>query len=439
MSETSSVRMADSKSAKKRKAKTNFANAPPAETSNEGQVKVNGTSTEDDGGSPYLKELQKQIRNVTKKLTAISKTKTTIAETGEADLDTLVRTKKILPEQRSQIEREPQLQQQLKDYETRQKVFLEFSQDLEARYEKEKDALKEAHEAEIEKLKEEGTQTSTKDSETKVREALQITCQFLHAAAFQRQKEDVDQVESDAYEAVLFHLYQGNSTAINTLSNVVAGTDDKITNNTGEELDYTFGQLKTSAMSTTVDEAEPQETTEPAVEEPTTEEPASDPTIANAGLTELEDTATVPTSEEEPPSAAPDQASIAEPGNAVAESSWNPEASMTETQTGEDWVQVPRDPAETETGAPPAMQQSTSNWADEAGAAAEESGPTPVTENDGFSEVKRERGGRGRGGRGRGFDGRGRGRGGRGEFRGRGGGRGRGGPRGGAPQAAQAS
>lgn len=212
---------------------------------------------------------------------------------------------------------------------------------------------------------------------------------------------------------------------------MVEGTDEKIANQTGDQLDYTFAQLKASAMSTSVEDPEPQETVEPAIEEP-----ASDPTIANAGLTELEDTATIPApaTEDEPPSAAPGQASIAEPGNAVAESSWNPEASMTtdNTQTGEDWVQVPRDPAETETGAPPAMQQSTSNWADEAGAAAEESGPTPVTENDGFSEVRRDRGGRGRGGRGRG-DGRGRGRG-RGEFRGRGS-RGRGAPRGSAPQA----
>ena len=56
MSETSSVRMADTKSAKKRKAKAPSATPPPAETSTE--VKVNGHA-EDDGDSPYVKELQK--------------------------------------------------------------------------------------------------------------------------------------------------------------------------------------------------------------------------------------------------------------------------------------------------------------------------------------------------------------------------------------------
>jgi len=48
--------MADNKSAKKRKAKTTSATPPPPEASTE--VKVNG-HTEDEGESPYLKELQK--------------------------------------------------------------------------------------------------------------------------------------------------------------------------------------------------------------------------------------------------------------------------------------------------------------------------------------------------------------------------------------------
>jgi len=61
MSETSSVRMADNKSAKKRKAKPASATPPPAETSAE--AKVNG-HTESDGDSPYLKELQKYVARI---------------------------------------------------------------------------------------------------------------------------------------------------------------------------------------------------------------------------------------------------------------------------------------------------------------------------------------------------------------------------------------
>lgn len=132
-------------------------------------------------------------------------------------------------------------------------------------------------------------------------------------------------------------------------------------------------------------------------------EAVSDPTIANAGLTELQDTtisATVdgssfatsaPAQSEEPVAAAPSQGLVNDAANEVAESSWEPQ---------------------------------TSSWAEDV-----PTGPEPTPGNDGFEQVVHHQrqnsvrgGGRGRGGRGRG-DGS-RGRGGRGEFKGRGRGRG---------------
>ena len=314
------------------------------------------------------------------------------------------------------------------------KVIEDLQQEFEAKFTQDKQKLQNDHEAEIERVKEEHGKTSTTNAESKVREALQITCSFLNDAAAQRQREDVGDVESQAYEAVLFGLYQGNANAVETILKVVKGSTEKIEDPSGNELDYTFDQIKSKALAAAAiwagDDEEQSETANA--------EPETDPTIANATLTELEDTTAMKTmSEQAQETVAPEQSSTtAEAANAVAESSWNPEASITSNATGaEDWVQVPRDPAETETGsAAPAVQTSTSNWADEAGAAAEEQGfTTPTNENDGFSEVRRERGGRG--GRGRGgsrgeYRGRGRGR---GEFRGRGG-RGRG-QRGGAPTA----
>jgi hypothetical protein len=130
-------------------------------------------------------------------------------------------------------------------------------------------------------------------------------------------------------------------------------------------------------------------------------EPSSDPTIANAGLTELQDTtvaATVdgtsfadgaPAHSDEPISVAPSQGLVDDGANQVAESSWEPQ---------------------------------TSSWAEDV-----PTGPVPTAGNDGFEQVVHHqrqnsvRGGRGRG-RGRG-DGS-RGRGGRGEFKGKGRGRG---------------
>lgn len=349
-----------------------------------------------------------------------------------------MKQKKINADQRAQLSKKPQLEAQLAQLEEQQKNYTELTADLELRFEKEKASLAEAHEAEIEKLKEENNQSSSTTATSKVKDALHVTCQFLHAAAYQRQRDDVEESEKQAYEAVLFHLYQGNSTALETLTKVVEGQEDKVVEPSGDVLDFTYAQLKVSALSTlnSADQAAP-DADVVSEDAPAIAEPESDPTVTHATLTELEDTTNVvvPSTEESiadnAQSAVPDQATAgsADVGNAAAEASWAAEASMT-SESGEGWVQI-QNPEETETGTQPepAAPQSTSNWADETSTAAEERSLTPVTENDGFSEVRRDRGGRGRGGRGgRGFDGRGRGRG-RGDFRGRGRG-GRGGPRG---------
>ena len=107
---------------------------------------------------------------------------------------------------------------------------------------------------------------------------------------------------------------------------------------------------------------------------------------------------------------------------------------MSADSGAEGWVEVPRDPTETDTGvqATPAATHGTQSWADEVQADPTQGMPEPEytkppVNGDGFSEVHRNRGGRGRGGQG---EPRGRGRGGgyRGD-RGDGGGRGRSGYR----------
>ena len=129
--------------------------------------------------------------------------------------------------------------------------------------------------------------------------------------------------------------------------------------------------------------------------------------------------------------------------NAAAEIKWDVKASAS-TQDGPDsWVEVPRDPAETDTGtkATPAAMTGTQSWAEDVPTepppvyAAPSEAPAPAANgSDGFHEVHHGRGrGRGdfrggqRGGRGRGGDRGSEGghRGGRGGFRGdRGGGEG---------------
>lgn len=197
----------------------------------------------------------------------------------------------------------------------------------------------------------------------------------------------------------------------------------------------------------------------------------TDPTIANAGLNEL-DTAqthiangTDAASEPDTPAAPPTGLIQEGAGNAAAEEQWDAKVTGEEGMD-ESFEIIPRDPAETENPHIPAVQTSTQSWADDTPTPGENSwsmeptvvaaAPQAANGNDGFSEVKY--GGRGGGGRGVGGErggyrgrgsarggegGRGRGRGdgrsrgGRGDGQGRGGDgrpRGRGGPRGGAPR-----
>jgi hypothetical protein len=165
-------------------------------------------------------------------------------------------------------------------------------------------------------------------------------------------------------------------------------------------------------------------------------EPASDPTVAHAGLTEIDDgSATAMTNgnghaqQDSPETSGIVNADVGDDAaNAVAESQWDTGNSMTASQ---EWVEVPRDPAETETGlaATTAAPANTQSWADEP----PEQAAAPVDPNDGFQSVQ-GRNHRGRGDRDAGYRGDRRGgyRG-RGGFRGEGRGRGRGSNRGGMP------
>lgn len=203
----------------------------------------------------------------------------------------------------------------------------------------------------------------------------------------------------------------------------------------------------------------PAEETVPVVSEAPAEPntPATDPTIAHAALTEINTTAPQVNGHDEPSSSVPNASVADDAANAAAESQWD--NTNEAAASPDDWVKVPRDPTETETGlnATPAAAGPIQSWADDQpeteltpevsittpgmavagkGKASTESRLTlpkaTVTQaDDGFHQVQRNRA-RGQNESG-GF--RGRGRGGRGDFRGRrGDGRGRGQGRGGNPR-----
>lgn len=167
-------------------------------------------------------------------------------------------------------------------------------------------------------------------------------------------------------------------------------------------------------------------------------EPQTDPTIANAGLTEINDGSAVAltnghTVEAPASDVAPSNADVADSAaNAAGESQWDTSADQANDMTlSQEWVDVKREASEVETGATaaPAAPGNSQSWADDH-PEPHEVAAASADPNDGFHQVQRNRGNREGGFRGgRGDRGGYRGRGGRGDGRGRG--RGRGGDRGG--------
>lgn len=171
----------------------------------------------------------------------------------------------------------------------------------------------------------------------------------------------------------------------------------------------------------------------PAAEDSSSIPIGTDPTVSYAGLTEIDNPAEPATngvsSHIDTPNV-PDAPNIdAGAANAAAGTNWDAKHSV----TGEDWVEVTRDPAETDTGntaTPAAMTNNTQSWADQVDQMPQPAYTQPPAKGgDGFHEVKHHRGGRGRGGQGEHRGGNRGARGFRGE-RGEGGGRGRGANRG---------
>ncbi|KAH0828454.1 hypothetical protein AYO21_00409 [Fonsecaea monophora] len=440
----------ESKTAKKRKAKgeaatTNGGTVTPtvetAVSASEMNPTTNGVDSHAD--SPFIKDLLKNIRNLNKKIAASAKADAVISENPNVSLDDLVAQKKLNADQKAQILKKPALQNQVTQLEEQLSHFRAFAQELEDKALKEKSKLIEAHEAEIARVKENALQEIEEIKAKAVEDGLRVITHFLHSAASKRQSEEADTDEGRAFEGALLLVYQGNESSLSTLQKLVYGTEDKVTDVHGELLEFTYAQIKESSLQSAPDvvqstEPEIGEEAEAKEDATATAESGIDNTIANAGLTELDDAAAIQTqtivndiAEPEITPSVPEQSTTGEEAaNAVGEA-WDPQASIvTDTSaTNEEWVQVPRVPAETETGlaATPAAIQSNS-WAEEVGAAVATPEEKPAQENDGFEQVRRERG-RGRGARGGRGEFRGRGRGGRGD--GHRGGGGRGGPRGG--------
>jgi len=423
-----------SKSAKKKAAKAIERTDSPAPSTTSGAAQNGG----EDGSfeSPYIKELQKNIRNVNKKITNASKTDSLLAQHPGKSLDQLVQERILNADQKAQILKKPALQAQRAQFEEQLAQYLKVDEQYKTRAA----ADKAEWEKSLEKAKADAVAEAKETFDKTLHGNLLLLSQFLRLAAYRREEAaDPESDESQAIEGVLMAIYTGDESAVSSMLKLVQGSSDQILSVPGEQLETTYSRVKTIAEefkppyegeAPAAEEAPAETPAEPPAPEPeAAKEIGTDPTVANATTTEIE--AGDATALNGHAAVESVNSSIANlqvsdnAANAVAESHWdnNNEASLSQ-----EWVQVPRDPKETETGltATPAAAGNTQSWADDHPEQTEPATPAAASAdaNDGFHQVQRNRprneGGnhRGRGqgnwrGRGRG-DGRGRGRGNRG-------------------------
>ncbi|OLN86741.1 hypothetical protein CCHL11_03765 [Colletotrichum chlorophyti] len=423
----------ESKSAKKKKAKAAERTESPAPTVSPAPEKADGS--DESGESPYIRELQKNIRNTNKKLTNASKIDNIIAENPGKSLEELVASRTINADQKAQYLKKPSLQAQVAQYEEQLAQYKKVDQEYRTRAATEKAELEKAFAERLEKEKADAVAEAKAklegDSSNTINSKLLVLSQFLRLAAARRSEDaDPNVEENRALEGVLLAIYTGDESAVATMLKLIDGTDDQTYSVNGDLLQTTFAQVKSASQAY----KSPYEETAAVETETAAAEAVTDPTVANATVNEIE-AANVGTTNghaEEQSTETPSNTNTGA-GNAAGEK-WD-QSNDNSMSLSQEWVSVPRDPTETETGveATPAAVANTQSWADDQPEQQEAQPEAPAAAsdpNDGFHQVQGRN--RGRGDREGGYRGRGRGEWrGRGGFRGEGrGGRGRGGQRG---------
>ncbi|PNY24156.1 Uncharacterized protein TCAP_05904 [Tolypocladium capitatum] len=413
------------KSSKKKAAKVIQRAVSPAPSTTSGAADKANDSQDEGFESPYIKELQKNIRNVNKKITNASKTDSLLIQHAGKSLDELVATKVINADQKAQIQKKPALQAQVTQFEEQLAQY----QKVHEQYRTRAAAEKAEWEKSLERAKADAVSEAREEFNKSLNDNLLTLSQFLRLAAYRREEaKDPESDESQAIEGVLLAIYAGDESAVSSMLKLIGGSTDQILSVPGEQLQTAYSDVKVLAREykTPFDA----ETAQPAEAE-SAKEVASDPTMANAAATEIDagNSGLVNGQASEAPVAngiANTNTNVSDDAtNAVAESHWD--GDNNNMSISQEWVDLKalRDPTETETGltATPASATNTQSWADDQPDPVPEPAPTAADATDGFHQVQRNRGrqdreggtwrGRGRGewrGRGRG-DGRGRGRG----------------------------
>lgn len=238
----------ESKSARKKKAKaeaasngngngTNPSPAVPAQPSRDDSSVNTQMDSSGTYENPYLKELQKQSRNISKKLSGMQKTDAIIAENAGVSLDELVAQRKINADQKASAEKKPQLQAQVVQLEEQIQTFKKVDVDYQSQLHRQKEDLTAQHEKDMESLKHSLGNEATATGATELRKKMLVFSQFLRAAAAKRNvEEDASTDENMAFEGALLLVYGGDQKAVDTAVSIVEGSDEQVPNIEGAPL-----------------------------------------------------------------------------------------------------------------------------------------------------------------------------------------------------------
>lgn len=236
----------ESKSARKKRAKveaqangtpTTAPTAPALPQTPGEEASSQGAEAEGALEHPHLRELQKQMRNLHKRLAGLQKIDVVQQAHPGVSLDQLVAQRHINLDQKAAAEKKPQIQAQLKDVETQVRVFRQVTAEYQAQTQKQKEDLTAAHQQELRQAKEAARLEAMAASAGQLREKLLLFSQFLSAAAAKRNiEEEAGTDEGMAFEGALLLVYGGDKRAVDAAVSIIDGTDEPVPNIEGSLL-----------------------------------------------------------------------------------------------------------------------------------------------------------------------------------------------------------
>lgn len=145
--------------------------------------------------------------------------------------------KKINADQKAQALKKPALQATIAQLEEQIGHYKEFTAQYEARLQSQKAALEKTHQEELEAVRAKAIADASETTSRVLREQFFTLTKFLCAAANTRHAGDTESLESRAFEGVLFQVYGGNQSAVDSMVKLVDGADEKVVTVEGETLE----------------------------------------------------------------------------------------------------------------------------------------------------------------------------------------------------------